>query len=206
MYIPEHFAGSTEKEALDFVSQYGFGTIMSSGPSGLNATHLPFLVDQHKGKPCLLGHFARANDHWSYISRHDTMIVFSGPHCYISPSWYASPNVPTWNYMAAHVYGNVEILDDHDFKHRIVLELSDYYERNLSDPWIPDYNESMLDAIVGFRFNISRIEAKQKLSQNKSVADRKGAIEALRKSGSDNESAIADLMEQSLSSQESLSG
>ena len=198
MYIPEHFAGPSDKEALGFVSQYSFGTITSSGPNGLNATHLPFLVDAHDGKPCLLGHFARANDHWSYVSQHDTMIVFSGPHCYISPTWYASPNVPTWNYAAVHVYGNVEILDDNDSKHRIVLELTDFYERTLPDPWIPDYHESMLDAIVGFRFNITGIEAKQKLSQNKTVADRKGAIEALINSGSDNETAIAQLMEQSL--------
>ena len=200
MYIPEHFSGSSEQDALELVRQYSFGTITSSGPDGLNATHLPFLVDEHEGRPCLLGHFARANDHWSYIAQHDTTIVFFGPHCYISPTWYASPNVPTWNYAAVHVYGNVEILDDNDSKHRIVLELSDFNEQDLPDPWIPDYNESMLDAIVGFRFNISRIQAKQKLSQNKSVADRKGAIEALVNLGSDNETAIARLMKQSLGS------
>ncbi len=200
MYIPQHFAGPSEKEALELIRQTSFGTITSAGPDGLNATHLPFLVDEYEGESCLMGHFARANDHWSYISRHDAMIVFAGPDCYISPTWYVSPNVPTWNYVAVHVYGNVQILDDNDSKHRIVLELSDVQERKLPNPWIPDYDESMLNAIVGFRFHISRIQVKQKLSQNKSAADRNSAVDALLSSGSENQIAIAKLMKQSLRS------
>jgi transcriptional regulator len=194
MYIPEHFSFNDQTEALELIKQYSFGILITHHQNEMSLSHLPFLVEEGE-TPALLGHFARANDHWSHADGQESTAIFQGPHCYISPSWYVGKHVPTWNYAAVHVHGKIDLLDDIETKHEIVLSLSDTHERNLEDPWIPDYEESMLNAIVGFRLTIEKIEAKQKLSQNKTLEDRQGAITALRLSATENEIEIARLME-----------
>ena len=198
MYIPQHFAQQDRGILAELIQANSFGTLVTQGEDGLVASHLPFLLEQEDTGLVLRGHFARANSHWTQVENCESLIIFQGPHCYISPNWYKSPNVPTWNYAAVHVYGSVELLTDKEDILDIVLELSDTHERDLPDPWIPDYDEALLNAIIGFRFVISDIQGKYKLSQNKTVADRKGAIEALQLSGTENEMAIAGLMEQTL--------
>ncbi len=203
MYIPQHFAQQDRGILAELIQANSFGTLVTPGEDKLLASHLPFLLEledtgQEESGLVLRGHFARANSHWTQVENCESLIIFQGPHCYISPNWYKSPNVPTWNYAAVHVHGSVELLTEKEDILDIVLELSDTHERQLADPWIPDYDEALLNAIVGFRFVISDIQGKYKLSQNKTVADREGAIEALRNSGSENEMAIAGLMEQTL--------
>jgi transcriptional regulator len=198
MYVPEHFSQADVEILAALISKNSFGTIITQGVDGLVASHLPFLVEQQDSGLALKGHFARANNHWSQVENTESLVIFQGPHCYISPNWYESRNVPTWNYAAVHVYGTAELVTDKNAIQDIVLELSDTHERPLPDPWIPDYDEAMLNAIIGFRFNVSRIQGKYKLSQNKSEADRQGAIDALQSAGSENELAIASLMQQTL--------
>ena len=195
MYVPEHFKLSSTQAQLELIRAYSFATLVTSGSDGLVATHLPVLAESSDTDITLRGHFARANSHWQQLGEGESLFIFQGPHCYISPNWYVSPQVPTWNYQSIHAYGRIELVENKDDLHQIVLDLSDYHEQNLEDPWIPDYDEQMLNAIVGFRCTISRLEAKEKLSQNKSAADRQGAISALRASGSENELAISDAME-----------
>ena len=105
-----------------------------------------------------------------------------------------NPNVPTWNYLAVHLYGKAKLIDDKKQVHQIVLDLSDINEKHREDPWIPDYDEHMLEAIVGFEIKVKKVEAKTKLSQNKTDGDRKGMIKALSASSYENDLAIAHLM------------
>ena len=198
MYAPRAFRETSRERLYGLIEAHNFGLLITGGSSQPQVTHLPFLLRRNPAR--LLAHFARANLHWRDISPGDRVLcTFQGPHAYISPGWYERQDtVLTWNYAAVHVYGRIELLTGKEDIQDIVLELSDTHERQLADPWIPDYYEALLNAIIGFRFLISDIQGKYKLSQNKTAADREGAIEALRESGSENEIAIAALMEQTL--------
>ena len=198
MYIPKHFNAAEDQQIDNFIGRYSFGTLVTPADSGIQVTHLPFLVDGGSDPLVLCGHFARANPHAGIAGKADSVAIFHGPHCYISPNWYASRQVPTWNYAVLHCHGSITMIEDHAVIHEIVLELSDLHERHLDDPWIPDYDDAMLNAIIGFEMTVERTEFKHKLSQNKSAEDRRGAIDALRASGSEDEHAVADLMQQTI--------
>ena len=195
MYIPKHFNAASDHLPEDFINRHSFGTLLTPEVPDIQVTHLPFLVEKSSDSLVLRGHFARANPHAELATRVGSVAIFHGPHCYISPNWYASRQVPTWNYAVLHCHGHIKLVEDHAAIHDIVLELSDLHERNLEDPWIPDYDDSMLNAIIGFKMTVQRTEFKYKLSQNKSVEDRRGAINALRASGTEDELAVANLME-----------
>jgi len=194
MYIPDHFSWQDKEEIFLFIESYNFGQIVSYGPAGLNATHLPFLIEKQGEEITLYGHFARTNDHWQKINDQQAMAIFQGPHAYVSPVWYETSGVPTWNYLAVHVYGEIELVEKNEALHDIVLGLSDKHEKHRQEPWIPDYGNNMLNAIVGFKMTATEIQAKQKLSQNKSDNDRSGIIRGLIEGGSENEMIIANWM------------
>ena len=198
MYVPKHFGFDDQEELIKFIDNYSFGLLVSNVSEGLVATHLPFMIECENDEVELLGHFAKANSHWSLIENQEVLVVFQGPHNYISPTWFKSAQVPTWNYVAVHVYATVELLHDNDAKNEIILALSDRHERQRPDPWIPDYDESLLNAIVGIRLKVNRIEGKRKLSQNKSVPDREGVISVLKKSQAQDDLSIAQLMQETL--------
>jgi transcriptional regulator len=171
MYLPDTFNVRDLAATVQLVRDYGFGTLVTSVDDTPYATHIPFLLDSEE--PLVLcGHVARANPHWRHFSGRRSLAVFQGPHSYVSPAWYEQGGVPTWNYTAVHLYGHIEIVSDHAALARIVDELSDQYERDRDEPWIPDYGEGMLDAIVGFTFRVDEVQAKFKLSQNRSDTDR----------------------------------
>jgi transcriptional regulator len=123
------------------------------------------------------------------------MVVFQGPHAYISPSWYLSPGVPTWNYAVAHVYGNARALEDPSAVKAIVERLTGKHERDNQPPWVPSYDPRMLNAIVGIEVTIKEVQGKFKLSQNRSAADRAAVIAKLEASGSEDNLALARLMQ-----------
>ena len=189
MYIPGHFAVNDRAQQLQFIRKHGFATLVSHDANGLFATHLPFLLNENAdGSISLIGHVARANPHWKAIaSGAEVMTIFSGPHAYISPRWYEMhPSVPTWNYTVLHAYGKGTLLDDKATQ-ALLKTLADQYESGSKTPWrmeglTSDYVEKMVSAIVGFEIAVERIECKFKLSQNRSAADRKGVIAALRQS------------------------
>jgi transcriptional regulator len=200
MYVPPHFAETDVPTLHDFIERYSFGLLVSQLGEAPFATHLPFLLDREAGPfGTLIGHVARANPHWRELAARPVLAIFSGPHAYISPTWYEADNVvPTWNYTAVHAYGTVTVLDDKDALRDIVTRMVAYYEASLPQPWTFDatgvFADRMLDQIVGFRLAIERIEGKWKLNQNHPAERREKVIRALRELGGEERLAVADLM------------
>lgn len=200
MYIPPYFAENDLAKLHDFVEQNSFGLLVSQVGDVPFATHLPFLLERTAGtKGTLIGHTARANPHWQYARDQRALAIFSGAHAYISPSWYeAEAVVPTWNYVAVHAYGRVQIVDDPASLLNIVQSLVKTYEQSMPYPWTlegsTDYLNRLLAQIVGFRLEIETIEGKWKLNQNQPLERRKKVVRALQARGGENGQAIAEMM------------
>ena len=196
MYVPEHFLQEDREAALDLVARHDFGLLVAGG----DAAHVPFVLDRSQGVLCC--HVARANPIWKDAVDAPVLAVFSGPHAYISPDWYESANqVPTWNYLAVHVHGTAREMS------AVALEthlhaLAAQEERRLAPKavWnmgrVEDRMRTALQrGVVGLEIPLERVDAKWKLSQNRSIADRHKVIRALRQRGGGNNTAIADAME-----------
>ena len=182
MFIPKSFQVSDETEIYSFIEANAFGQIISSKEGRLLSSHIPFLVSDDKTK--LIGHLAKKNPQAQDIEDHEVLITLQGAHDYISPSWYEAPGVPTWNYQAVHIYGKCKIFNEPETLKKVVDSLTEKYESYFDEPWQPNYKASMLGAIIGFEVEITDIQAKYKLSQNRSVKDRKQVIQALEDIGS----------------------
>ncbi len=194
MYVPEVFQLDAAAAGA-LVRDNSFGLLVTVSAQGLpQASHLPFLFEETAGVPQgrLLGHMARANPQWHDLaalaaSDGEALVVFQGAHGYVSPSWYApGPAVPTWNYLAVHLYGRPRILEAEPEVETLLGRLVSEYEVGAADPWSqdgqdPKYLARMRRGIVAFEIPVARLEAKAKLSQNKSAADRRRVIEALEK-------------------------
>ncbi len=202
MYTPEHFAEDDPDCISEILDGYDFALVVTVDAEGLpTASHLPLMHDPRLGpRGTLVGHMARANPQWRLFKpERDVMAVFSGPHAYVSPSWYEThPAVPTWNYAAVHVYGRPRIIDYLDGVRATVQRLVERHEAGFEAPWRMDlprsYETGMLRAIVAFELEISRVEAKFKLSQNRDDVDRNNVATRLDALGFDNAKAVAGLM------------
>lgn len=195
MYIPKNMALHDKQAIADLINQFGFGLLIS--PS-LEATHLPLLYEAAEdGQEYLYGHMAKANGHWQQLDGQQVLVVFSGPHSYISPTWYASgPAVPTWNYAAVHCTGRVEILDA-SAAAKAIDKLIEKYEPSLSGnaAIMPaEYVDKLSQAIVGFRVIVDSIQAKEKLGQHRKREDQMGVYHALANSASAESRALAEYM------------
>lgn len=161
------------------------------------ATHLPLIVKDEGEHGTLEGHFARANRHWQTLAGHETLVVFSGPHSYVSPTLYTEPlSVPTWNYIAVHAYGTLQLVEDEADKDALLKNLLALHEPAYAGKWraMPDgFRRTMLAGIVGFRIPVSRVEGKFKLSQNRPEADRR-SVQAVHAVGSLDQQALAAWM------------
>ena len=205
MYVPAPFEQKDRNEVLDFIRRHGFGALHSSTERGLEASHLPFLLEEGSGSEVsLLGHMARANPQWRDLEGREVLAVFQGPQAYLSPGWYGEgPAVPTWNYLAVHVYGTYRALPSGEL--RALLEKTvGFYESGFARPWgleaLPeDYLEKMTGGIAGFRIQVDRMESQWKLSQNHPVERRRKVIDALREQGGENQVGIAGYMEKEIS-------
>ena len=203
MYIPPHFDLGSADEARALMRARAFATLVTSDEDGAPfATHLPLLFEDD-GSPHgkLLGHVARPNPHWRLFGRGTpTLAVFHGPHAYISPNWYTSPNlVPTWNYTAVHAYGTPQILAEDTDALKVVERLADTFESSLPEPWstarLPPGNAlAQMKGIVAFEMPIDRLQAKSKVGQNRLPVDRHSAADALQAQGGEDNVAIATLM------------
>lgn len=182
MYTPKHFEVNDKEKLLAFIETNAFGQLISKVDGRLFSSHLPFLVDKKDGS--LICHLAKANPQWQRIEEQEILASFQGPHGYISPSWYESPGVPTWNYQAVHVYGRAKLISDNEELMTIVNELTEKHELSHPKPWKPEYKETLLTAIVGLRIDIGEIQGKYKLSQNRPESDRTCIIKALDSAGS----------------------
>ena len=197
MYSPDIFKINDKETLFAFLEQHSFATIVSHEGGAPVATHMPVLLRRDKGT--LASHMARANPQWKHFANgQEVLVIFTGPHAYISPAWYASkPAVPTWNYTAVHVYGRPRIVSDHDELATMLSELVEFYESSREPRWdgaMPEeFRDGLMRAIVGIEIEITRIEGKFKLSQNRPV-DAVGVIEALAASDDQTEREVAELM------------
>jgi len=182
MYQPSAFRCEDFDQVRRFIAEQPLALLLGPDPQGRSfGSHLPLSLQGPSDSPVLEGHMARANPHWSWLSGlqaqgQEVLAVFSGPGAYVSPRHYdAVLNVPTWNYMAVHVYGRLELVEGELEKDRLLKRLIEGHEPGYADQWrgLPEaYQCRLLQAIVGFRLHIGRWEAKFKLSQNRSAGER----------------------------------
>ncbi|WP_026404548.1 FMN-binding negative transcriptional regulator [Actinomadura rifamycini] len=184
MYVPAHFS-MDDTEVRSLLETCRTADLVTATPRGLLATFLPVLYDPSAGEHgALLAHVARNNDQWREPADGGAMAILHGPDGYVSPSWYASKAehgrvVPTWNYVTAHVHGDLVVHDDPEWTGSLVRRLTDLHEAGRPDAWSVDdapagFVAGQFRAVVGLELRITRVEAKAKLSQNRSAADRAG--------------------------------
>jgi len=202
MYTPEHFGQNNPQAIQALIEANNFGTLISMLDGRPFATHLPFIYAA--GGARLLAHMAKANPHWRNLERTaaDVLVIFQGPHAYVSPSLYSEPGVPTWNYAVVHIYGRFRVLHE-ESDHRKVLEsLTEQHEAARIEPWRADFASSMVEqmmrATVAFEIIITEQQGKFKLSQNRSTIDREKVIDALEGDSDDNATGLAELMRAAL--------
>jgi len=202
MFLPDHFRVDDLAEMHALMRARPFATLVSAGPSGLYATHLPTVLKREGDFGAIECHLARANPHWNDLAAGgEALMIFQGPEAYITPNWYASKAengkvVPTWNYAGVHAYGRPQVMQDKDWLRRHVGELTAQQEAGEPQPWaVTDAPESFIDVmlrgIVGFRFDIARLEGKWKMSQNREMRDRVTTADGLEKRGQNEDAQVA---------------
>lgn len=199
MYLPAHFTESRPKVLRDFIAAYPLGLLVTqNGDGGIDANSVPFFLDAgDSGTPGVLrAHVARANPLWTSARDDvDALVVFQGPHGYVSPAWYPSKAehgkvVPTWNYVMVQARGRLRAIDDKAWLRAFVTRLTDHHEGGRASPWAvsdapADYIETMLGAIVGIEIVLNSLVGKWKVSQNRTAADRAGVADGLRRERDD---------------------
>jgi transcriptional regulator len=201
MYVPSAFDPPAVASMLDAIERYSFAVLVSGAGQQLEASHLPLLLDRDAGPHgTLVGHMARANPQWRAAAGQNVLAIFSGPHAYISPRWYeAAGTVPTWNYVAVHATGRLELIDDPHDVETLLRRTVAHYEASEPQPWTLDepaeFVANLAKQIVAFRIPIERLEGKWKLNQNHPPERRTKVIAALRTRGDDDSQKIARLME-----------
>ena len=202
MYTPEFNQVADRALLIEAMRAYSFAILFGPQPdSGSReppvATHLPLTVKDEGQYGTLEGHFARANHHWQTLAGRETLVVFPGPHSYVSPTLYAEPlSVPTWNYIAIHAYGTLELVEDEPGKEALLKSLIEAHEPEYAAQWsgLPEgYRRTMLNGIVGFRISIAHIEGRFKLSQNRPEVDRR-SVQAAHAAGTADQQSLAAWM------------
>jgi len=176
MYIPKHFEQKDTDQLLSFMQQYNFGLLVSVHDNRPLATHLPFVIEQSENELVIYSHLARANDQWKNLEQQEVMVVFSEPHAYISPSLYEHrQNVPTWNFIAVHAYGKIELYQSDRDKLSVLHRQMQSYEPAYIEQFNTldeQYINGLLKGIVAFKITVTDLQGKEKLSQNKSERDK----------------------------------
>ncbi|HEV2582967.1 MAG TPA: FMN-binding negative transcriptional regulator [Ktedonobacteraceae bacterium] len=187
MYLPAHFREDDLPTLQAFIRENSFGILVTQREGAPEATHLPFLYDAERGPyGTLIGHIALANQQWqAFDGAQEGLAIFSGPHAYITPSWYeVELSVPTWNYAAIHAYGKLQRIDDPSELYALLKNLIQLHESQFEHPWtypLPEeYVEKMMRGVVGFTMPITRLEGKYKMSQNRNENEQKRVIAELQ--------------------------
>jgi transcriptional regulator len=201
VYIPEFNRQEDRAATLAFMRANPFAILISNAEDIPFATHLPLLVDEAGDQVVVRGHMARANAHWKSMKRgEESLIIFHGPHAYISPSLYEiHESVPTWNYAAVHVYGEPTLFWDEESLTETLHRMIDTFESSYMAQWSElsvKYRSQMMKHIIGFEIKTKRLEAKFKLSQNRTKAEQARIIQSLSQSQDTNISGVAELMQQ----------
>jgi transcriptional regulator len=199
MYIPELYKNENEEEITTFLRNNSFGILVNLLDGQLWATHIPLELEENESeKKLLYGHISKDNPQWKgFQSNADILAIFSGPHSYISSSWYEKENVPTWNYIAVHVYGKIKIIEGDDVIASL-KRLTDKYEQNSKNPVrLQDLSEKTMRQVAGivaFEIEIDRIEAVKKMSQNRKERDYSNIISELEKTDNTASNEVAAIM------------
>ncbi|RFZ84648.1 FMN-binding negative transcriptional regulator [Mucilaginibacter terrenus] len=198
MYTPKHFQMPDVREAVSFMQRYSFATMVNTLDGVPVATHIPFIVEQRDGTIVLLSHFAKANPQAAASFNGTSLVIFSEPHAYISPSNYEKvQNVPTWNYISVHAYGRAKLISDVADIEVLLKKMIGFYEQGYMQQWDnleDDYKLKMMKGIVAFEIVVDDLQAKKKLSQNRTEAEQQNIIETFSKSGDANERQIGKYM------------
>ena len=198
MYIPKINSADNQDEIIAFMQRFSFATIITAKDNLPVATHLPFLVTTRGDKVILRSHFAKANDQWKDMEQVKVLVIFTEPHAYISPKHYEKElNVPTWNYISVHAYGAAKLITSLDKAIELLEATIDNYEEEYRHQWnrLPeDYKHKLTGGIVAFEIEVSELQAKKKLSQNKTEGEQQKIIDSLSKSKDTNEQLIAEYM------------
>jgi transcriptional regulator len=203
MYSPKFNQISDRSILIEAMQAYSFAILFGpqsspESPAALVATHLPLVVKDDGEHGLIEGHFAKANRHWQALAGRETLVVFPGPHSYVSPTFYVDPlSVPTWNYIAIHAYGTLTLVEDEAGKDALLAGLIQQNEPAFAEQWraMPDgFRRTMLAGIVGFRIPITRIEGKFKISQNRDPQERVN-VHAAHAAGTADQQALAAWMQ-----------
>lgn len=195
MYNPPRFKSENTNDAFQLIERNPFATVISVSDGKPIVSHLPLTPKKVDEDVILIGHFARANPHWKIFANNQATAIFHGPHTYVTPVWYAENDVPTWNYATVHISGSVQLIETYDGIVDCLKELTSHVERHWPSGWdffIPDdLNGDILPKnIVGFKIKIESINFKNKMSQNRSAADRTGILKGLASRTDDNSQAV----------------
>lgn len=201
MYTPTHFAQNDTATLVDFMRRYSFATIVSEVEGRPFATHIPFVIEWEAGDPVtLLGHFAKANPQGPSLAAQTALVIFNEPHAYISPALYEKElNVPTWNYIAVHAYGQATLINDEADVMALLEKQIQTFEKEYFTQWsnLPDgYKSAMVKGITAFRMEVTELEGKEKLSQNKKTTERENIIAHLAENPDASAREIGVLMRQ----------
>lgn len=199
MYIPPTNLMDNQEEILEFIQKYSFATVVTSQNGIPVATHLPIISERRGDKLILISHFAKANPQWRDIENGKLLVIFSEPHAYISPSNYEKiQEVPTWNYLSIHAYGIGSIISDPKEVFSILEKTINSYEAKYLNQWNTlsvQYKISMANGIVCFEMEVTELQGKKKLSQNKTLKEKQNIIESLSKSDDGPVRTLADYMQ-----------
>lgn len=202
MYIPKHYLVEDREKILPFMRANSFATLITSEGNVPVATHLPFVIEEKGETIRLMSHLALANAQWkSFESGCEALVIFQGPHAYISPEHYDhKQNVPTWNYAVVHAYGVPTILKGEGHERAIVAAIHSFQAtyKEQYDKLPSDYKRKMINGTVAFEINVTRLEAKHKLSQNRSVPEQTRVAESLVKSENQAAAEIGKMMKGNL--------
>jgi transcriptional regulator len=198
MYVPKYARNDDPNLIREFIESHPFATLISH-KAEMYANHFPFLVNGENGRLTLSSHMARSNPQWEQIDGSGVLLIFQGPHAYISPSFYVNKlNVPTWNYTAVHAYGKARTIHDISVIEGILSKTVEKFESLREEPWkydLPeDFRRKLTEAIVGFEVDVERIESKFKLSQNRTPDDYQAVVSALSKLSDQNSKELLKYM------------
>lgn len=203
MYIPKYFKVENVDEIWSFVQKNSFGTIVTTIKGKPIATHLPLGLSKKEGDYYITGHMAYGNPQWrTFETCEDVLVMFQGPHAYISSSWYEEENIPTWNYQAVHIYGKASILEKDELIKDLTIMLKKYEENRenpvLWDKLSPHLLDREMKGIVGFKIKVGKIQAANKLSQNRNETDYINIIDKLQNEENPNSKQTAEQMKKNL--------
>lgn len=201
MYTPKRYSLSDKQQLIAFMRRFSFATIVTSVNGKSTATHIPFVIEERNEEIILTSHVARPNPQWNDFATSQTLVIFQEPHAYISPKHYENEDVPTWNYLAVHAYGNAEIIADESRAFSTLEKMIETYDTQFKEEWnsmSQKFKLNNLRGIVVFEIVVKTIEGKQKLSQNKTKNEQRAIVSTLQASDDGGEQTIAEYMKKNL--------